>query len=62
MKKVVVLLLGCMLPATPFAGPSTQVVADHLEIPWALAFAPDSRTFVTERTGRLRVINADGTL
>ena len=62
MKKIVVLLLGCALPATSLAGPSTQVVADHLEIPWALAFAPDSRTFVTERTGRVRVINADGTL
>ena len=62
MKKIVVLLLGSALPATSLAGPSTQVVADHLEIPWALAFAPDSRTFFTERTGRLRVINADGTL
>jgi glucose/arabinose dehydrogenase len=37
-------------------------VADHLQIPWALAFAPDGRIFFTERPGRVRVINADGTL
>jgi len=33
-----------------------QVLATHLEIPWALAFAPDGRIFVTERPGRIRVI------
>jgi aldose sugar dehydrogenase len=33
-----------------------EVVAQKLEIPWALAFAPDGRIFVTERPGRLRVI------
>jgi len=33
-----------------------EVVAQKLEIPWALAFAPDGRLFVTERPGRLRVI------
>ncbi len=33
-----------------------EVVAQNLEIPWALAFAPDGRLFVTERPGRLRVL------
>ena len=33
-----------------------QVIATGLEIPWALAFAEDGRLFVTERPGRLRII------
>jgi glucose/arabinose dehydrogenase len=32
-----------------------QVLATGLEIPWALAFAPDGRLFITERPGRVRV-------
>lgn len=31
-------------------------VARGLEVPWALAFTPDGRIFVTERPGRVRVI------
>ena len=38
-----------------------QVIATNLEIPWALAFAEDGRLFVTERPGRLRIIE-DGRL
>lgn len=33
-----------------------EEVAANLEVPWALAFAPDGRLFFTERTGRVRVI------
>ena len=33
-----------------------EVVASHLEVPWALAHAPDGRLFVTERPGRIRVV------
>ena len=33
-----------------------ELVAAGLEIPWALDFAPDGRVFVTERPGRIRVI------
>lgn len=33
-----------------------------LEHPWALAFLPDGGMLVTERAGRLRRINADGTV
>ncbi|WP_322798656.1 PQQ-dependent sugar dehydrogenase [Thermoflexus sp.] len=36
--------------------PRVEVVAAGLEVPWALAFAPDGRIFVTERPGRIRVI------
>jgi glucose/arabinose dehydrogenase len=40
---------------------AVEVVASGLEVPWALAFAPDGRIFFTERPGRIRVIEA-GTL
>ena len=42
-------------PARPFA-PRVEVVATDLQVPWALAFAPDGRLFFTERPGRVRVI------
>lgn len=38
-----------------------ETIAENLDIPWAIAFAPDGRIFVTERTGTLRVIE-DGSL
>jgi len=34
-----------------------EVVARGLEIPWSLAFAPDGRLFVTERPGRVRIVD-----
>ena len=37
-----------------------QVVVTNLEVPWSLAFAPDGRLFVTERPGRVRIINIAG--
>jgi aldose sugar dehydrogenase len=33
-----------------------ETVASNLEVPWAIAFAPDGRVFITERPGRVRVI------
>ncbi len=33
-----------------------ETVADNLQVPWAIAFAPDGRMFFTERPGRVRVI------
>jgi glucose/arabinose dehydrogenase len=37
---------------------AVEVVAQNLEIPWALAFTPDGRLFVTERPGRVRVFQS----
>ena len=36
-----------------------QTVVTGLEVPWALAFAPDGRLFLTERPGRVRVVEND---
>jgi glucose/arabinose dehydrogenase len=33
-----------------------EVYARNLVVPWAIAFAPDGRVFVTERPGRVRII------
>jgi aldose sugar dehydrogenase len=38
----------------------TETVARGLEHPWALAFLPDGRMLVTERPGRLRIVEASG--
>lgn len=39
-----------------------ETVATGLEVPWAFAIAPDGRLFITERRGRVRILNsANGT-
>lgn len=59
---VVVLLLVSLLTVRPIeAQPRVTVVVGGLEVPWALAFAPDGRLFITERPGRIRVLG-DGRL
>ena len=39
-----------------------ETVASGLQNPWAIAFLPDGRFLVTERPGRLRVVEQDGRL
>ena len=39
-----------------------EVVAAGLQNPWALAFLPQGRFLVTERPGRMRVVEANGQL
>ena len=69
MKKVPVVPILRAVPAIVFAAIATQasaqgvraqVVAQGLEHPWALAFLPEGRFLVTERPGRLRVVEAGG--
>src|SRR5690606_33639376 len=56
------LVLGASVSALAQAQPQPQVVAAGLEHPWAVAFLPEQRFLVTERPGRLRVVEADGRL
>jgi glucose/arabinose dehydrogenase len=36
---------------------TVDTVVTHLQVPWSLAFAPDGRLFVTERPGRVLIID-----
>jgi glucose/arabinose dehydrogenase len=40
----------------------TEVVAQGLEHPWGMTFINDKRVLVTEREGRLRLVQANGTV
>ena len=39
-----------------------STVASGLEVPWDIAFLPDGRALVTERPGRVRIVDARGRL
>ncbi|HKY50069.1 MAG TPA: PQQ-dependent sugar dehydrogenase [Candidatus Limnocylindria bacterium] len=49
---------------SPRLGPAVlenvQLIAAGLEVPWAIAIAPDGRIFVTERPGRVRIARLGG--
>lgn len=42
--------------------PRASIVAEDLEVPWAMVFLPDGGMLVTERPGRVRIIDKDGNL
>jgi len=52
--------LALALALWPLGHPSAQsrveTVVSGLEVPWALAFAPDGTLYVTERPGLIRVV------
>jgi glucose/arabinose dehydrogenase len=41
---------------------SVHTVAKGLSHPWSIAFLPDGRMLVTERSGRMRIVSANGQL
>ncbi|MGC8507507.1 MAG: PQQ-dependent sugar dehydrogenase [Thiomonas sp.] len=47
-------------PAARNPQPAVRIAASGLSRPWALAFLPDGRMLVTERTGALRIVSLDG--
>lgn len=49
-------------PDAPKTAIKLTTVAEGLENPWALEFLPDGRMLVTEKAGRVRVVETDGTL
>ncbi|HYS13627.1 MAG TPA: PQQ-dependent sugar dehydrogenase, partial [Burkholderiaceae bacterium] len=63
---LVLQLAATLAPAQVIATKQHQVrivtVLSGLEHPWALAFLPDGRMLVTERPGRMRVIDRGGKL
>jgi len=39
-----------------------EILADELDHPWGMAFLPDARLLITERSGSLRMVSNDGEL
>jgi aldose sugar dehydrogenase len=61
------ILVQAQAPRSPTPAPlngvvRVETVARGLEHPWALEFLPDGRLLVTERPGRVRIVERDGRL
>jgi glucose/arabinose dehydrogenase len=54
--------LACLPAVAAAQALRAEPVASGLEHPWAVAFLPEGRFLVTERPGRMRVVEADGKL
>ncbi len=60
------LAMGCTAPSDAQVFPASagnimvETFAKDLDHPWALAFLPDGRILVTERSGRMHVVGKDG--
>ena len=56
----IALLAACGLPQEQLAGTppdlKIEVLVRGLDTPWALDFTPDGRIFITERSGRIRIV------
>jgi glucose/arabinose dehydrogenase len=57
-----VLVAGCGGGGERDSGVKVETVATGLEVPWEIAFLPDGRALVTERPGRIRMLEKDGRL
>jgi aldose sugar dehydrogenase len=62
-RSLLLLLFAALLGTAAAAQPlKPVVVAKGLDHPWGLAFLPNGRLLVTERAGRMRIVEHDGTL
>jgi len=61
------LVAGLLMPTTQALAQASKpyridLLADGLDSPWSIAFLPDGRALITEKPGRLRLLDSDGKL